>query len=367
MESKRSPYMEWAKLSSGARFNLATSGLTNVTTEEFPLRLEEVEINGPGGYGYPPLIERIARHTGAPTNCIVTAAGTSMANHLALATLLAPCDEVVIEQPAYGPLLDVAHYLGARVRRVKRRFEDDFEISLGEMERAITPSTRLIVLTNMHNPSGALLPAETLCAIGELAQRVGAQVLVDEAYLDMLFDRAAPYAFSLGENFIVTTSLTKTYGLSSLRCGWILAPPDLAQRMWLMNDLFAATPAHPAERLAVVAFDHLAQFRDRAESRLTTNRVLLDAFLDSRPDLECFRPPGGTIVFPRLTKGDPDRFFKMLREEYETTVVPGSFFELPRHFRLGIGGETEPLRAALAQLGAALDAWADFPSSSDEN
>lgn len=367
MENKHSPYMEWAKLSSGARFNLATSGLTNVTTEEFPLRLEEVEINGPGGYGYGPLVERIAQHTGAPRDCIVTAAGTSMANHLALATVLSPGDEVVIEQPAYGPLLDVAHYLGARVRRVERRFGEDFTVSLGEMERALTPATRLVVLTNMHNPSGALLSAETLRAISGLARRVGAQVLVDEAYLDMLFEPAAPFAFSLGDNFIVTTSLTKTYGLSSLRCGWILAPPDLAHRMWRMNDLYAATPAHPAERLAVVAFDHLEQFRARAQNRLTTNRLLLDAFLDSRADLECFRPPGGTIVFPRLTKGDPAQFFKLLREKYETSVVPGSFFELPLHFRLGIGGETELLRAALAQLGAALDAFADFPSSSDEN
>lgn len=125
-----------------------------------------------------------------------------------------------------------------------------------------------------------------------------------------------------------------------------------------MNDLYAATPAHPAERLAVVAFDQLEHFRARARSRLTTNRLLLDAFLDSRPDLECFRPPGGTIVFPRLAKGDPEKFFQLLREKYETSVVPGRFFELPRHFRLGIGGETEALRVALAQLGAALDNFA---------
>ncbi len=353
-EKKNSPYMEWAKLSSGARFNLATSGLTSVTTEEFPLRLVDVEINGPGGYGYGSLLERIAAHTGAPTNCIVTAAGTSMANHLALATVLSPGDEVVIEQPAYGPLLDVAHYLGARVRRVERKFEDDFAVSLGEMERAITPATRLVVLTNMHNPSGALLPAETLRAIGELAQRVGARVLVDEAYLDMLFDPATPFAFSLGENFIVTTSLTKTYGLSSLRCGWILAAPELAQRMWRMNDLYAATPAHPAERLAVAAFDHLAQFRARAQECLTTNRVLLDDFLDSRADLECFRPPGGTIVFPRLTTGEPAKFFTLLREKYETSVVPGHFFELPQPFpaRHRRSDRTAPRRARATRRGA---------------
>jgi hypothetical protein len=357
-EKKRSRYMEWAKTCSAARFNLATSGLTSVITAEFPLRLEDVEVNGPGGYGYAPLIERIARHTGAPSDCIVTAAGTSMANHLAMATLLSPGDEVVIEEPAYGPLLDVAHYLGARVRRAQRRFKSDFEFSLGEMEAAITPATRLVVLTNLHNPSGALLSAETLGTIGERAGRVGAQVLVDEAYLEMVFDPPERSCFSLGKNFVVTNSLTKTYGLSSLRCGWILAAPELARRMWLMNDLFAATPAHPAERLALVAFDQLAQFRDRARHLLETNRKLLAAFLSSRSDLEYFAPRAGTVIFPRLTKVDPADFFWKLREKYETSVVPGEFFEKPRHFRLGIGGDTEMLRGGLERLGAALDEFA---------
>ena len=119
-ESKRSRYMEWAKTRSTARFNLATSGLTSVPITEFPLRMEELEVTGGDGYGYGPLLERIARHTGAPLECIVTAEGTSMANHLALAALLEPGDEVVIEEPTYGLLLDVAHYLGARVKRIAR-------------------------------------------------------------------------------------------------------------------------------------------------------------------------------------------------------------------------------------------------------
>ena len=355
-ERKRSRYMEWAKTCSAARFNLATSGLTSVSLTEFPLRMEELEITGGGyGYGYGPLLERIARHTGAPAECIVTAEGTSMANHLAMAALLEPGDEVVIEEPTYGLLLDVAHYLGARVKRIARTFENNFDIALPEMEEAITPGTRLVVLTNLHNPTGALIPLETLRSIGEMAQRVGARVLVDEVYLEMLFDAAPSPAFSLGETFVVTSSLTKAYGLSGLRCGWILAAPELARRIRLLDDLFAATAAHSAERMSVMAFDHLPWFRQRARALLTTNRALLDAFLDSRADLESFRPPAGTVFFPRLPKGDTEAFFKLLREKYETSVVPGAFFESPRHFRLGIGGETAPLRDGLERLGAALD------------
>lgn len=360
-ERKRSPYMEWAKLSSVARFNLATSGLTTVLRSEFPLRLEELEITG-GGYGYGPLLERIAQQTGAPVDCIVTAEGTSMANHLAMAALLDPGDEVVIEHPGYGPLFDVAQYLGAQVRRLPRPFEHDFAVPLREMEEAITPATRLVVLTNLHNPSGALLAPETLRAIGQMAVKVGAAVLVDEVYLEVfsLCEERPCYAsaFSLGKNFLVTSSLTKAYGLSGLRCGWILAAPEVAHRIRRLNDLFAATPAHPAERMSVIAFDHLELFRGRARELLAKNRPLLETFLDSREDLECFRPLVGTVVFPRLRQGDPETFFQLLREKYETSVVPGSFFEMPRHFRLGIGGPTQDLREGLERLGAALDEFA---------
>jgi aspartate/methionine/tyrosine aminotransferase len=360
---KRSEFMEWAKTRSLARFNLATSGIMNVQFTEFPLRLEELDVTGPGGYGYEPLQQRIARHARVSKECVVTAAGTSMANHLAMATVLEPGDEVLIEHPAYGPLLDVANYLGARVKRIPREFETGFAIKPDQIDKEITDRTRLIVLSNLHNPSGALIPAETLHAIGEMAKRVRAHVLVDEVYLETLFDDGAPFSFPIGQAlsatdsnpFIVTNSLTKLHGLSGLRCGWVLASPDLARRMWLLNDLFGVNAPHPAERMSVVAFDHLERFRERARGLLTLNRKLLDAFLDSRPDLECFRPLAGTVAFPRLTQGSPEEFLKLLREKYETSVVPGKFFEMPQHFRIGIGGDTASLRDGLERLSAALD------------
>jgi len=361
--TKRSKYMEWAKTQSHARFNLATSGVTGVPLAEFPFDLAQFEVTAPGGYGYEPLQQRLAKHSGVPEECVVAATGTSMANHLAMAALLEAGDEVLIEQPVYGPLLDVAEYLGARVKRIARGFENGFTLEPGDIEGAITSKTRLIVLSNLHNPSGALMPAATLRMIGELAHRAGAHILVDEVYLEMLFEKGAPFCFSIGQRlatgdenpFIVTSSLTKVYGLSGLRCGWVLATPALAKRIWLLNDLFGAVAAHPAERMSVMAFDHLEQFRERARALLATNRALVDSFLDSRTDLDCFRPPAGTVVFPRLTHENPDAFFHLLREKYETTVVPGAFFEMPRHFRIGMGGDTATLRSGLERLSAALD------------
>ena len=359
--TKRARYMEWAKTRSAARFNLATSGIASVPIAEFPLDPDALEINRPGAYGYPPLQQRIARHAGVPEECVVAAAGTSTANHLAMAAVLEPGDEVLIEQPTYVPLVDLAQYLGARVKRLRRGVENGFAIDVEEFEQATTPETRLVVLTNLHNPSSAAIPAETLRAIGEIAQDRGTRVLVDEAYREAVFDGSAPSAFEIGaqlpgENpFIVTNSLTKIYGLSGLRCGWIIAPPELTRRTWLLNDLFSSNAAHPAERMSVMAFDHLDRFRARAQSLLSTNRSLLDAFLDSRADLDCYRPPHGTVLFPRLKRGDPSALFTLLREKYETTVVPGEFFEMPQHFRVGVSGATEELRGGLERLGAALD------------
>src|ERR1051325_3150891 len=179
---KASVYMEWAKTRAGARFNLAMSGMMAYPISELPITLADIELTGTSLYGYQPLQQALAAKAGVDPACVVHATGTSMANHLAMATLIEPGDEVVIEQPVYDPIISAARYLGATVKRFVRRFEDDFRIDINELERSITPRTRLIVLTNMHNPTGALTSLDTLKQVGEMARRVGARVLVDEVY-----------------------------------------------------------------------------------------------------------------------------------------------------------------------------------------
>jgi aspartate/methionine/tyrosine aminotransferase len=300
-------------------------------------------------------MERIGARYGVDRDSIVTAAGTTFANHLATAALIKPGDEVLFESPAYEPMLAMVRYLGADVRRFTRRFEDGFAVSPEAVEKSVSPKTRLIVLTNLHNPSGALTYDETLKQIGEIARRNGARVLVDEVYIETLFEDSPRTSFHLGNEFVVTSSLTKAFGLSGLRCGWIFAEPELAQRMWLLNDLFASTPVHSGERLSVVALDQISELATRAKTLLDRNRDLLNAFLDTRNDLETARPEFGTVMFPRVRSGNADQLCRLLREKYETSVVPGAFFELPAHFRLGITVDTDTLQAGLERLGRALD------------
>lgn len=354
-ESIGSEYMTWAKTSSQARFNLATSGLASVRLAELRVRLEDLELTRDGGDGYEPLQRALATRLSVEPESIVTAIGTSLANHLAMAALIKAGDEVLIEQPTYEPLLALARYLGADIKRFSRRFETDFRVLLAEVEQNLSPRTRLIVLTNLHNPTGVQITQETLREIGSLAKRYGAHVLVDEVYLEALFDERPATAFLLGPEFVTTSSLTKAFGLSGLRCGWIISEPELAQRIWRLNDLFGVMPAHPAERLSVLALAQLAEIAAAARARLNTNRALVYDFLDTREELEAVRPEFGTIVFPRLKQGGVDRLCAVLKEKYETSVVPGRFFELPDHFRLGFAIDPGMLQEGLARLGAALD------------
>ena len=330
-----SPYLVWVKTQPHAKYNLATSGVMNLPLSQLPVRLQDLEISGQTpGYGWAPLQEALARLTKTPKECVVAAIGTSMAIYLAYAGTLEPGDDVLVEQPAYESMFLAAQVAGANIVRFQRRFENGFAIDPSDVQRAITPKTRLIVLTNLHNPSGALVPTETLRAIGKIAEQNGARVMVDEVYLDMLFDNPVPSAFHLGEPFIITNSLTKVYGLSGLRCGWILAAPELAQRLWHINDLFGNIPPHSAELMSIVALENLPAIAQRSRNLLNTNRALLNQFLDSRSDLELLRPPAGTVIFPRVTTGNTGKFIELLREKYEVEVVPGRFFEMPDHFRL---------------------------------
>ena len=135
MRHKHSDYMHWSKTQSRAPFNLATSGVAPFPLRELPIDLKELEINGDDSYGYVPLQQSIATHHGVDTDCVVESAGTSMANHLAMAAIIEPGDEVLIEQPTYDPLLAIAEYLGANIKRVPRRFEDGFKIDIAELEK----------------------------------------------------------------------------------------------------------------------------------------------------------------------------------------------------------------------------------------
>jgi aspartate/methionine/tyrosine aminotransferase len=355
MRTLATEYLEWAKLQPNVPFALTASGMFSRDMADLHVDLSTLQLSGSaGGYGYPPLVHGLADYYGVDRDSVVTAMGTTMANHLAMATLLEPGDEVLIEQPAYEPLVMLARYLGADVKRFVRRADNDYAVEPEAVAQALTARTKLIVVTNLHNPSGAYIDEATLTKVGELARSVGARVLVDEAYLDAVFDEPSRPALHLGPTFVVTNSLTKVYGLSGLRCGWILAEPALARRIWRLDDLFANHTPFVGLQLSARALPRLPALRAEARAQLDAHRALVDEFFAGRDDVAVTRPRHGTIVFPRLVRGEVERLCTRLRA-LGGGVVPGRFFDAPAHFRLGLGVKTPVLQGGLQRLAQALD------------
>lgn len=354
MRHKHSDYMHWSKTQSRARFNLATSGVAPFPLRDLPVNLESLEINGDNSYGYAPLQQAIAKYHGVDSECVVEAFGTSMANHLAMAAIVDPGDEALIEHPVYGPILDVACYLDANVKRFRRGEENGWAIDPAEIRRCITPKTRLIVITNLHNPTSVLTPESVLREVGDIARSVGSLVLVDEVYLDAVYEKTPRTSFHLGPEFVVTSSLTKVYGVSGLRCGWVLAQPELAWKMRRLNDLYSATPVYPGELLSVAAFERLNFLRDRARRTVEADRKLLGDFLKRQSRISAVWTDWGTTSFVRLRDGNAEKFLERLRTEFDTSAVPGRFFEMPDHFRIGMGVNTGMFAEGLHRISRAL-------------
>ena len=350
-----SPYMHWAKTYQAARFPLAVSGIKGLSLAELGATIDDLELDGAPGYGLPALLAAIGTKAGVDAARVVLSTGTSGANHLVFAALLSAGDEVVLEHPCYEPIEMLARHLGATVKSFRRRQENGFRIDPDDVAAVITPRTRLVVISNLHNPSSVATDEATLRATGSVAARVGAMVVVDEAYFDATFGQGPPSAARLGDEFVVTTSLTKVFGLGGLRCGWIIAEPTLAHRLWRLKNLFGVNEVHPAGRLALRAFAKSDGILARARKILDANRAAWSSFVAGRTDLGLVPTPFGTTVFPRVLRGSADALCARARESYEVSLVPGRFFGAPEYVRVGLCGDPATFGEGLSRLGSALD------------
>jgi aspartate/methionine/tyrosine aminotransferase len=350
---KGSVYMRWAKEHAAARYNLANSGILGCSTEDLEIGPDDILINGPNRDGYPPVLEEIGRLYGVAPEQVVPAEGTSGANFLAFAGLLEPGDEVLVEQPTYEPLLAALRFLGARVRRFARRFEDGYRLDLDSLREQMSDKVRLVVITNPHNPSGVAVSPEEIASVGEIAGQ--AYILVDEVYRDILYEDAPPSHVHLGPRFLATSSLTKSYGLSGLRCGWVLASPEVADCMRRVRDFMGAVGSVPSDGLALAALRQFPRLAARTRSILEPNQRLIREFLaEHAEELDCVLPPRTMMVFPRLRKEEDSQPLHDRLRRLETSIVPGYFFESPRHFRLGFAVRPEDVATGLRHLSTAL-------------
>lgn len=343
-----------------AYYDLASSGLVPVTTEELlgdTAAKDAFAISGSNDEGLMPLREAIASRYAVTSDRISIAAGASGTDFQALLALLEPGDDVLIETPGYDPLIAVARAAGANVVRFERSWSKGFALAPYGVRTAPTPATKLIVVSNAHNPSGAMASRDVLEQLGVMADAIGGRVLVDEVYAEAQHDDAPlpKAAATIGDVFVSTSSLTKAYGLAGLRCGWILASPTVSQRVGEMRDIIDGSGTFAAEQLSVKAFAQIDRLRARARSILSENLAAARAMAHSHPQLEWLDPAAGTTALPRVKGVDgTSELVDRLTRDHDTIVVPGRFLRVPRHIRIAFGGRAEMVKEALVRLDRAL-------------
>jgi aspartate/methionine/tyrosine aminotransferase len=229
----------------------------------------------PNPFGHPSLIAHLSFKYGISTRNIVPASGTTNAVYLAMLATIERGDEVIIETPVYDPLVITALELGAQIVNLERN-APDYKIDLDRLSDLITPKTKLIVLTNLHNPSGAFIKENQLIQIAELARTKGndAYVLVDEVYHDFVIG-IQPKAASMADNIISVASLTKVYGLSLLRAGWIFANPKLVEKIRPLYLMVEGIGSRYMEVVSSVVVEHLDEYVAYSRELAAQNRMSL--------------------------------------------------------------------------------------------
>ena len=346
-------YIEWFKTKSRVKIDLCSSSVSQLKGKDLGVVWEDLDVSGENFYGYPPLLEAIAERYDVEVDNVVSTIGTSHALFLVCAALLERKDTVLIENPVYEPLLAVPKAFEVKVERFSRKFEEDYGFSLEEFRSRLSSRTKLILLTNLHNPSGALLSRPFLAQIVRSAKEHNIPVVIDEIYLEFMQDE--PTAFHLADNVIVISSLTKVFGLGDLRCGWVLAQPELAKRMRRIIDYTNVEATYVGEEIAHRMFRHLDEIKGKNREIINRNKALVRDLIGLEPCLDWVEPADGVVCFPRLESGlSGDELALRLRTDYDTAVVPGRFFEQPQHFRIGFGGDSDILADGLENIRSAL-------------
>lgn len=350
------PYMRYAKtkLTSFGGMNLGMSGIAGLTAADVPPPKDTPYWAPEGEFGDPALRAAVAAHAGVTEDRVFVSAGASLANFLVYLAE-ARGAHVAVETPVYEALSALPKAVGAEVSTFRRDESRGWRLDPASLRAAIRPSTRLLVVTDLHNPTGARLHPEDLALLLAEAERVDAAVLVDEIYLEMDLE---PRHTAAGTHprVIVTSSLTKAHGLGGLRIGWVLAEPARIARIAAWNDLIC--PAHPVPSIAIARayLPQATQFLARTKATIRERVEQADRWVRSRKDLSWVRPAGGITGFLRLPAGlDSDVLAEHAWTKHGVRVIPGSFFASKAHVRISYGLPPADLDRALGALGAAID------------
>ena len=284
---------------------------------------------------------------------VVTTHGAAGANHLALYSLVEPGDAVVSVMPTYQQLYSIPESYGAKVRILKLKREENFLPDLDRLRTLVNEKTKVICINNPNNPTGALMPEETLRGIVGIARRVGAYVICDEVYRFLTQEEGYPESIAdLYEKGIAVGSMSKVFSLAGLRLGWIATRSREAMREILLHrDYDTISCGMIDEALATVALEAKEAIIARNRAIVRENLTILDEWIAKEPRFSYVKPQCGTTALLYCDVDMPsEEFCARLLAETGTFLTPGSCFDEEHCFRIGYACGKEELKEGLAKL-----------------
>ena len=349
-------------------FNLSESGVHPLTSRQLlgddalDIVLDQPLVYSQSN-GTPELRTKIADlYPGATLDHVQVTNGGSEANYLAVWRLIEPGDEVAMLVPNYMQTWGLVRAFGGTVREwplVEDRDAGRWRPDLDQLARVVTERTRAIIICTPNNPTGARLTAGELDQIAAIAAGHGSWIISDEVYRGAELEADdSPSMWGRGERVIVTSGLSKAYGLPGLRIGWIVAPPELVASTWSYHDYTTIAPGALSDRLARVALspDKRASLLERTRGILRANLPLIEAWLsDHNPAFSWIVPEAGAIIYVRYNyRINSTELVTRLRDEKNVLVVPGDHFGMDGYLRLGYGERPDYLRQGLDRVHALL-------------
>jgi aspartate/methionine/tyrosine aminotransferase len=301
-------------------------------------------------------------YAGASADHIQVTNGGSEANYVVVWRLIEPGDEVAMLVPNYMQTWGLARAFGATVREwplIEDCQTARWRPDLDALRRVVSDRTRIIVICTPNNPTGARLTVDELDEIAAIADRHGAWILSDEVYRGAELDgQEAPTMWGRSERVIVTSGLSKAYGLPGLRIGWIASVPSLVASTWSYHDYTTIAPGALSDRLARVALEpsRRAQLLARTRNILRTNLPTIEDWLTAHaPAFSWIRPEAGAIVYARYNyRINSTELVTRLRDEKSVLIVPGDHFGMDGYLRLGFGERPDYLASGLDRVHALL-------------
>jgi len=345
------------------RFNLSESGVHPLTIQDLlglagasAVPLLDIQLGYSQSNGTDLLRERIAAlYPGASPDQVLVTTGSAEANFCVCWRLLESGDKVAVMMPNYMQTPGLTQNFGAQVRPITLHEKEAWEPRAEEVRAAIVPGTKLVVVTNPHNPTGHVLSDALRRVILERTQEVGAWLLADEVYQGAERNGKTTQSFwgSGYEKVIVVNGLSKAYGLPGLRIGWIVSQPAFSQEAWARHDYTTIGPSGASDHLAAVALDPLVREKIIARTRgiLKANYPVMDAWLKKFGDLFTWHPPqAGAICWARYRGAVlATEIVEKLRAQHSVLLCPGEHFGTPGFLRFGYGGELSHFQEALAE------------------